>query len=126
MDTPATSQKRPASSPLNAEACQPPASIRSISLPHVLRSATPRASHSAPTPPPNLKYLPMPLNTYIVTTLTSCSRIYSLYMKHDNFVDTLTSHSSRVPVPVTTGSETTGTFSKATLTATAANTNQKY
>ena len=42
MDTPATSWKRPASSPLNAEACQPTASVGSIS--------PPRASRSAPTP----------------------------------------------------------------------------
>ena len=43
MDTPTTSRKRPASSPLNAEARQPPASVGSISPPRVLRSAlTPR------------------------------------------------------------------------------------
>ena len=41
MDTPATSRKRPASSPLNAEAHQPTVSVGSIS--------PPRASRSAPT-----------------------------------------------------------------------------
>ena len=39
MDMPATSRKRPASSPLNAEARQPTTSIGSISPPRVLRSA---------------------------------------------------------------------------------------
>ena len=34
MDMPATSRKRPASSPLNAKACQPTTSIGSISTPH--------------------------------------------------------------------------------------------
>lgn len=73
-------------------------------------------------PTPNLKYLPTPLITHIVTTLLQ--NILSMSYKH-NFVGTLTSHSSGVPVPVTSGS-TTGTFSKGTLTATTANTNQKY
>ena len=51
VDTPATLQKRPASSALNAEARQPTTSVGSISLPRVLRLATPRALRSAPAPP---------------------------------------------------------------------------
>ena len=43
MDTPANLWKGLASSPLNAEARQPTVSVGSISPPHVLRSATPRA-----------------------------------------------------------------------------------
>ena len=47
MDTPATLRKRPASSPLNAEARQPPASVGSISPPRVLRSApTPHLAYT--------------------------------------------------------------------------------
>ena len=53
MDTPATSRKRPASSPLNDEARQPTARIGNISPPRVLLSATPRALRSAPTLPPS-------------------------------------------------------------------------
>ena len=49
MDTQATSRKCPASSPLNAEAHQPTASIGSISLPRVLCSAMLRALRLAPT-----------------------------------------------------------------------------
>ena len=37
MDTPATSRKRPASSPLNVKACQPTCSVRSISPPRARR-----------------------------------------------------------------------------------------
>jgi len=41
MGMPATLRKHSIASPFIAEACQPTASVRSISLPHTLRSAPP-------------------------------------------------------------------------------------
>ena len=50
MDTPATLQKRPASSPLNVKAFEPTCSIRSISPPRAWRCLT-----LGPHPPPTMR-----------------------------------------------------------------------
>ena len=50
MDTPATSRKRPASSPLNVKACQPTCRVRSISPPRARRCLA-----LGPHPPPTMR-----------------------------------------------------------------------
>ena len=50
MDTPATSRKRPASSPLNVKAFQPTCSVRSIFPPRTRRCLVP-----GPHPPPTMR-----------------------------------------------------------------------
>ena len=69
MDTLTPSRKRPASSPLNAEARQPIARVGSISPPRVGNISPPRASRSAPLPLPSQKSLKLGMVIIVVPSI---------------------------------------------------------